>query len=85
MKLYAKRLLLPNGFAEDQVVTVEGGRITAIEAGTIGDLTAPILAPGYFDLHNHGGEGYDTTLLSMELLTKFLTRLCKSGVTDILI
>lgn len=85
MKLYAKRLLLPDGFAEDQVVTVEGGRITAIEDGTIGDLTAPVLAPGYFDLHNHGGEGYDTTLLSMELLKKFLTQQRKSGVTHILV
>lgn len=85
MKLYAKQLLLPSGFADDQVVTVENGRIASIEAGVDGDLTVPILAPGYFDLHNHGGEGYDTTLLSRELLEKFLTRLLRSGVTDILI
>ncbi|MBQ7355257.1 MAG: N-acetylglucosamine-6-phosphate deacetylase [Clostridia bacterium] len=85
MKLYAKKILLPDGFLEDRTVTIENGIITAIEAGNSGELTFPILAPGYFDLHNHGGEGYDTTLLSMELLEKFLLRLRKAGVTDILI
>ena len=85
MKIFAKKILLPCGFAQNAVVTVENGRITSIEQGSEGDVTVPVLAPGYFDIHNHGGEGYDTTLLSMELLTKFLTRLRKSGVTDILI
>ncbi len=85
MKIFAKKILLPCGFTQNAVVTVENGRITSIEQGSEGDVTVPVLAPGYFDIHNHGGEGYDTTLLSMELLTKFLTRLRKSGVTDILI
>ena len=85
MKIFAKKILLLSGFADNCVVTVEGGIITAIEQGSEGDVTAPILAPGYFDVHNHGGEGYDTTLLDMDLLTKFVTRLQKSGVTDILI
>lgn len=85
MKLYAKKILLPDGFWEDRTVTIENGIVAAIEAGNSGELTFPILAPGYFDLHNHGGEGYDTTLLSMELLEKFLLRLRKAGVTDILI
>ncbi|MBQ8287160.1 MAG: N-acetylglucosamine-6-phosphate deacetylase [Clostridia bacterium] len=85
MKLYAKKLLLPEGFVHDRTVTVTDGIITAIDAGTGGDLSVPILAPGYFDLHNHGGEGYDTTSLSLELLEKFLVRLRRSGVTDLLI
>ncbi len=85
MKIYAKQLLLPKGFGKDQVVTVTDGIITAIESGVSGDLAVPILAPGYFDLHNHGGEGYDTTLLSLELLEKFLCRLRRSGVTDLLV
>ena len=85
MKIYAKKLLLPNGFAHDQVLTVEDGTVTSILSGCDGDITAPILAPGYFDVHNHGGEGYDTTLLDMDLLTKFVTRLLRSGVTHILV
>lgn len=84
MRIYAKKLLLQGEFVNDQVVTVKNGQVTSIDAGMEGDVTAPILAPGYFDVHNHGGEGYDTTLLSLELLEKFLTRLRKSGVTDIL-
>ncbi|MBQ8383123.1 MAG: N-acetylglucosamine-6-phosphate deacetylase [Clostridia bacterium] len=87
MKLYAQKLLLPEGLVNHRTVTVTGGVITAIEAGgeASADLRLPILAPGYFDLHNHGGEGYDTTSLSMELLEKFLLRLRRSGVTDVLI
>lgn len=85
MKIYAKKLLLPEGFGKDQVVTVTDGIITAIESGVNGDIAVPILTPGYFDLHNHGGEGYDTTLLSLELLEKFLCRLRRSGVTDLLV
>lgn len=85
MKLFAKKLLLPQGFAENRRLTVEGGVITAIEAGSDGDVMLPILAPGYFDLHCHGGEGYDTTLLSVDLLEKFLLRQQRAGVTDILI
>lgn len=85
MKIFANKILLPHGFAENAVVTVDDGRITSIQEGSEGDVCTPILAPGYFDVHNHGGEGYDTTLLDRDLLTKFLTRLRKSGVTDILI
>jgi N-acetylglucosamine-6-phosphate deacetylase len=87
MKLFAKKILLSEGFQENYMVTVEKGRIAAVypSQGEGADYVLPILAPGYFDLHNHGGEGYDTTLLSLELLEKFLTRLRHCGVTDILI
>lgn len=87
MKLYAKKLLLSEGFVSERLVTVQDGAIVAIEAGSdaSADLCLPILAPGYFDIHNHGGEGYDTTSLSLVLLEKFLVRLRRSGVTDILI
>lgn len=85
MKLYANKILLADGFAENCTVTVEGDRITAVEAGDSGEVRVPLLAPGYFDLHNHGGEGYDTTGLSFEQLEVFLRRQRRSGVTDILI
>ena len=88
MKLFAQKLLLGARFAENCIVLVEDGVITAIRPAALGeeaDAYLPILAPGYFDLHNHGGEGYDTTLLSLDLLKKFLTRQQSAGVTDILI
>ena len=88
MKLFAKKLLLGAQFAENRIVIVEDGKIAAIRPADLGeeaDAYLPILAPGYFDLHNHGGEGYDTTLLSLDLLEKFLLRQRRAGVTDILI
>ena len=88
MKLFAKKLLLGAQFAENHIVIVEDGKIAAIRPAALGekaDAYLPILAPGYFDLHNHGGEGYDTTLLSLDLLEKFLLRQMRAGVTDILV
>lgn len=85
MKLYANKILLADGFAENCTVTVEGDRITAVESGNSGEISVPLLTAGYFDLHNHGGEGYDTTGLSLELLERFLCRQRRSGVTDILV
>ncbi len=88
MKLFAQKLLLPEGFQENCLLSVEDGRIAAIETDAdplSADVAYPILAPGYFDIHNHGGEGYDTTSLSVELLERFLIAQQKAGVTDILI
>ncbi len=88
MKLFAHRALLPEGFVQNCMITVEDGVITKItpDAEPAGaDHCLPIIAPGYFDIHNHGGEGYDTTTLSMDLLETFLTKLERVGVTDILI
>ena len=88
MKLFAKKLLWGAQFAENRIVIVEDGKIAAIRPAALGeeaDAYLPILAPGYLDVHNHGGEGYDTTLLSMDLLEKFLLRQRSAGVTDVLI
>lgn len=85
MKLYAKKILLPDGWATDKVVTVEGDNIQAISDGKCGDYTAETLTYGLFDLHNHGGEGFDSTSLSFELLEKFLLKLRACGTTDLLL
>lgn len=87
MKIYAKHILLPDGWATDRLVTVEGDTITAITDGAVdtADHTAETLTYGLFDLHNHGGEGFDSTSLSFELLEKFLLKLRACGTTDILL
>lgn len=36
----AKRLLTPNGWEENKVLTIEDGRITRIATGTTADFTA---------------------------------------------
>lgn len=87
MKIYAKRILLPNGWASDKLVTIEGDTITALTDGKpdSADYTADTLTYGLFDLHNHGGEGFDSTSLSLELLEKFLLKLAACGTTDLLL
>jgi N-acetylglucosamine-6-phosphate deacetylase len=56
-------VLTPAGFV-DGVVTIDGGRITAVEGRAIGDDAArgggPAILPGFIDLHVHGGGGADT-------------------------
>jgi len=58
--------ILPDRLLADAVVVVEGGRITAIEGGAATpksaesiDLAGGYLAPGFVDLHVHGGAGAD--------------------------
>lgn len=85
MKIYAEKILLPDGWAEHKTLTVEGGIITALTDGNSGEQTVRTLTYGLFDLHNHGGEGFDSTSLSLSLLEKFLHRLRDSGTTDILL
>lgn len=87
MKIYAKHILLPDGWATDKLVRVEGDTITAITDGAVdtADYIAETLTCGLFDLHNHGGEGFDSTSLSFELLEKFLLKLASCGTTDILL
>ena len=52
----AKRLLTPNGWEENKVLTIEDGRITRIATGTTADFTAEILSPAPIDPHLHGGD-----------------------------
>ena len=85
MIIHAQKLLTPAGWRENQCVAVENGRIESIGPGDAGDLTAPILAPGLFDIHCHGGEGFHSLRPSWERLEKYLVKLAECGVTDLLI
>ena len=85
MKVYAKKLLTPGGWRENQVVEVENGYIARVVPGTEGDVTCDLLTPGLFDVHAHGGEGFYSLTPKMELLQKYLMRLAHGGITDVLI
>ena len=85
MIIYARRLLTPAGWRENQCVAVRDGFIESIEPGTAGDLSCDILAPGLFDIHCHGGEGFHSLRPDWTRLEKYLLRLAGSGVTDLLI
>ena len=57
-------LVLPDRLVPDGVVRVQHGRITSLGSGTREgttgiDLGGQYLAPGFVDLHVHGGDGAD--------------------------
>ncbi len=84
MRIHAKKLLTPQGFVSDQIVTIENGMIAAIEPGTDAPLFAQILTPGLIDLHVHGGEGFDARNFGLDVIEPFLSRMLASGVTGLL-
>jgi N-acetylglucosamine-6-phosphate deacetylase len=57
-------VILPDRLLDGHVVVVEGGRIVAVTSapaknGEVVDLQGGYLAPGFIDLHVHGGAGAD--------------------------
>lgn len=84
MQIYARKLLLPHGFENDQVVEIEEGKIVSISPGVSGDLCAEILTSGLIDLHVHGGEGFNMRDFGIDQIEPFLTKMLESGVTDFL-
>lgn len=85
MKIYAKKLLTPGGWRENQVVEIENGSIARVFPGQEGDFTCDLLTPGLFDVHAHGGEGFYSLSPRQDLLEKYLMRLARGGITDVLI
>ncbi len=54
------RLVLPDGIRPESSLTVDNGRICEPAPGdTVIDLGGNFLAPGFIDLHVHGGDGAD--------------------------
>jgi N-acetylglucosamine-6-phosphate deacetylase len=81
----------PTQVLENAVVLVEDGRITSV--GTREELEVPhgahfidagenILAPGFIDIHIHGGAGHDVMEPSRDGLARFERSLTQYGVTS---
>ncbi len=85
----AARLITPVEWIESPVLTVEEGQITAlnphaateIPAGRRLDFPDLILAPGFIDIHIHGGAGRDAMEASESALAQIERQLVKHGVT----
>src|SRR5258706_16028934 len=83
--LCANRLLTPQEEIKNALVFIEDGHISAVssrnqqeipKSATIVDLGDATLAPGFVDLHMHGGAGLDVMCASpaeLPHLNKFLT------------
>lgn len=84
MRIHAKKLLTPQGFISDQIVTIENGFVSSVEPGTDAPLCADILTPGLIDLHVHGGEGFNARDFDLDCIAAFLDKMLRSGVTGLL-
>src|SRR5258708_16505306 len=85
----AARLLTPIEWIASPVVVVEDGHITALRSrsdaeipmGQLLDFPDLILAPGFIDIHIHGGAGRDAMEASESALAQIELQLVKHGVT----
>lgn len=89
--LTASQLFTPTESVRDPVVILEDGVIS--ELGTRASISIPqsvrqidyptsVLAPGYIDLHIHGGAGYDVMETNPEGLPTLEAALLRQGVTS---
>jgi N-acetylglucosamine-6-phosphate deacetylase len=85
----ASRLITPMEWIESPIVVVEDGHITALQsrsdaeipAGRLLDFPDLILAPGFIDIHIHGGAGRDAMEADESALTQIERQLAQHGVT----
>lgn len=95
-RIWAERALLPDGWAENICVTVDQGRIVAVEPGTSGDTRVPLLLPAMANLHSHafqramaglseakGPEPRDTFWTWRQIMYRFLDHLTPEDVEAI--
>jgi N-acetylglucosamine-6-phosphate deacetylase len=87
----AGSLLSPTDAVEHPLMLVEQGRILEISARNIRQLPAAVslsdfgdsvIAPGYVDLHIHGGAGYDVMDERVDALPAIEQLLARHGVTS---
>lgn len=90
LSILAKRIVTPLVEIQDGVVLVEGEKIVAV--GSQQNFTIPdeyqkinlddkIIAPGFIDLHNHGGMGKMVDEGGAETVRQNSTRLSETGCT----
>ena len=85
----AARLVTPVEWIESPMVAVDDGHITALQscsakeipAGRLLDFPGLILAPGFIDIHIHGGAGRDAMEADDSALAQIEHQLIRHGVT----
>lgn len=85
------RVMTPHQAQEEATVIVEGERVVAIRPGhdspqgaTIIDASGCTIAPGFIDVHVHGGAGYDTMDATPQALRGMAEFFAAHGVTSFL-
>ena len=84
MKITARRVLLPEGFAENRTILVRGGVVRGIIPAVAGDVECDTAVPGLIDPHVHGGFSADVMHSGPEPLLEWLRFLQRNGNTQIL-
>jgi len=85
----AARLVTPVEWIEVPVVVIEDGHITSLASRNAAEIPEGrrldfhdlILAPGFIDIHIHGGAGRDAMEANESALTQIERQLAKHGVT----
>jgi len=85
----AARLVTPLEWIESPVIVVEDGHITELQSRSSAEIPARrrldfpdlTLAPGFIDIHIHGGAGRDAMEASESALAQIELQLVKHGVT----
>ena len=88
----AERLFTPQQKIESPVVVVEDGRINLVSAAATAELPSGrrldfpdlVLAPGFIDIHIHGGAGHDVMEADGVGQQQFERQLLRHGVTSYL-
>lgn len=89
----AENLVTPAEWIDAPIVIVEDGRIVAVESrsaieipGGARQIDFPglTLAPGFIDIHVHGGAGHDVMTAGGAALSAFERHMAKHGVTSYL-
>jgi formimidoylglutamate deiminase len=97
MKLYAENILLNDGWASKQTLTIEQGVITAIEAGKAdgAEVATGAVIPGMVNCHSHafqrafagfseqGSEGQDSFWTWRKIMYQFLAQLTEVDAKSI--
>src|SRR6476619_7564740 len=83
------RLILPDGIRDGLELVVENGKIAGIREQTSGadaiDLRGNYLAPGFIDLHIHGGLGRDTMEATPQAFRAICDYHATGGTTSLLL
>ena len=83
------RIIFPDAIREDLAVTVRAGKI--LEIGPVAgandavDLHGNFLAPGFIDLHVHGGNGHDAMEAKAEAFHAICDYHASGGTTSLLL
>jgi formimidoylglutamate deiminase len=97
MKLYAENILLNDGWASKQTITIDQGVITAIESGMSDDaeIAQGAVIPGMVNCHSHafqrafagfseqGSEGQDSFWTWRKIMYQFLAQLTEVDAKNI--